>query len=410
MTVIEGIFIRKILDSRGNPTVEVDIITPLGFGTAAAPSGASTGEHEVAAIPKKGIDAAIVSFRKEVIPRLIGMDTLEQGAVDDALKAIDGTANLERIGGNLIVATSMAAAKAAADAMHIPLYLYLGGRFGGNMPFPFGNVLGGGRHAIGGTNIQEFMAVAMENTATVSIFANAMVHKEVSKALQAKFPGVAIGKGDEGAWVAKCTDEEALDLVTKACARVSASEKITIKPALDVAASELYDDKTKVYKYDGGKKLLAPKKQIDFITTLIEKAELHSVEDPLEQNDFQGYAELTDKVGDHCTIIGDDLFVTNIARLQKGIEMGACNAILIKPNQCGTLTDTINCIKYAHDHKYRTVISHRSGETTDETIAHIAVAFGAHGIKTGAVGGERIAKLNELVRIEETYNKVDVQS
>jgi enolase len=402
LTIITDVCIRKILDSRGNPTVEVDVVTDEGFGSMAAPSGASTGVHEVDAFPKKGVDEGISQFRRKVAPMLVGLDAMDQFVIDESLKEADGTKKLGRIGGNIIVATSIATAKAAADAVGIPLFMYLGGRFAKRAPFPQGNVLGGGKHAIGGTDFQEFLVTAQDRSPSKSIFANALVHKEVKNMLKKAFPTAAIGKGDEGAWVAKMGDEEALKLVTKACATVSKKVKIDIRPSLDIAASSFYVKG----KYKYRKRSLSPKQQIKFVADLIKKYKLHSVEDPLDEEDFNGYAELTDMVGKDCIIVGDDLFVTNQERLLKGIKMGACNAILIKPNQIGTLSDTIETMKIAGANNYQCVVSHRSGETTDETIAHIAVAFEAHAIKTGAVGGERIAKLNELIRIEEVTRKL----
>ena len=397
MTVIEEVAIRTILDSRGNPTVEVDVFTRNGFGSAAAPSGASTGKYEVAAFPEDGVNFAVQNFRKIVVPRLLGLDTTEQEEIDVLLHELDGTDNFSNIGGNVACATSMAVAKAAAQTLGIPLYRYLGGIFANTTPYPLGNVLGGGRHAVGGTAIQEFSALSMGPTAKESIHANVAVHSEVKRRLVERFPDKPIGKGDECAWVAELDDEEALQLVTEACNETGDSLHLPILPALDIAASELFKDGRYFYK----KSALNQEGQIDFVTELIDRYGLYLVEDPLNQEDYEGYVELTRAVGDRCIIVGDDLFVTDSARLEKGIKMGAANAVLIKPNQVGTLTKTIETIKLAHDHGYKTIVSHRSGETTDETMAHLAVAFGCHSIKTGCVGGERTAKLNELIRIEE---------
>jgi len=397
MSLINDIKIRKILDSRGQETVEVDITTENGFGTMSAPSGASTGIHEVDAFPKKGIDAGISLFNQKVVPALLGMDARDQKGIDDIMKEIDGTPKLSIVGGNLIVATSVATAKAAADDIGIPFFMYLGGRFIRNFPYPLGNMVGGGKHAVGGTDFQEYLVCATSGSPKKSIFANAKVHKAVKKALEAAKPNIPLGKGDEGAWIAPMTDEEALKMVSGVCATVSKELGFDVRPSLDVAASSFYEKGQYVYKK--GKK--SPKEQIKFIAELVKKYKLFYVEDPLEEDDFTGFAELTDLVGKDCIICGDDLFVTNKERLLEGIKQGAGNAILIKVNQIGTLSDTIDTIRTAHEHGYKTIVSHRSGETTDESIAHIAVAFGALGLKTGAVGGERIAKLNELVRIEE---------
>jgi enolase len=397
LTVIEEVTIRQVLDSRGDPTVEVDVYTDGGFGTAAAPSGVSTGTHEVVAFPEEGVNHAVLNFKKMIIPRLLGLDTTEQEEIDVLLHELDGTHNFSNIGGNVACATSLAVAKAAAQTLGIPLYQHLGGIFANTTPYPLGNVLGGGRHAVGGTDIQEFSAMSMGHTARESILANVAVHKAVKRMLVERFPDRALGKGDECAWVAQLDNEEALQLVYEACNEVAEGCDFPIVPALDIAASELYDDGRYFYKNSA----LNQEGQIDFVTELIDKYGLYLVEDPLDQEDYEGYVELTKAVGSRCLIVGDDLFATDSARLERGIKMGAANAVLIKPNQVGTLTKTVETIKMAHDHGYKTIVSHRSGETTDETIAHVAVAFGCHGIKTGCVGGERTAKLNELLRIEE---------
>lgn len=401
MTEIEEVVIRKILDSRGGPTVEVDIFTPSGFGTASAPSGVSIGANEVKAFPKEGVDHAIQNFRKNVVPKLIGRDVTEQKDIDALLHELDGTEDFSSLGGNVAVATSTAVAKAAAFILGLPLYRYLGGALANSIPFPLGNVLGGGKHAIGGTDIQEFLAISLAPAASQSIFANAQVHAAVKKRLKERFPDSAVGKGDEGAWVAKMDNEEALELVADACKEVSDAVDFDIRPCLDIAASELF--KGGQYHYKKGK--LNGGEQIEFVMHLIESYDLNLVEDPLDQEDFEGYAELTKAVGDRCIIVGDDLFVTERSRVEKGIKMGAANAVLIKPNQVGTLTKVIETIKFAHGNGYKTIVSHRSGETTDDSITHLAVAFGCHAIKTGVVGGERTAKLNELIRIEEEIVK-----
>ncbi|HVL87070.1 MAG TPA: phosphopyruvate hydratase [Candidatus Thermoplasmatota archaeon] len=402
MSAIEQVFLRKILDSRGQATVEVDVVLAGGAaGRAAAPSGASTGAHEVAAWPEGGVDAALAGARKMLPSALLGKDALRQREVDEALAAVDGTPNFRRLGGNVATAVSLAVAKAAAASIRAPLYAYLGGHHPARMPHPFGNVLGGGAHAVGGTDIQEFMAVSLSPRAQDNVFSNAFVHKRVKELLKQRLPGAAIGKGDEGAWVAPIPDEEALSIVAKACEEAESQFGFRIRPALDVAATELY--KEGKYRYRDGAKSTG--EQVKFLARLVEEFDLYSVEDPLAEDDWDGWIELTRAVGRRCHVVGDDLFVTNLARLKVGIEKGAANAILIKPNQIGTLTRTIDTIRHAHANRYETVVSHRSGETTDETIAHVAVAFGSLGIKTGAVGGERIAKLNELIRIEERHGR-----
>jgi enolase len=397
MTFIENAAARKILDSRGNPTVEVEILTESGYGMAGAPSGASTGEHEVQSFPKKGVDASVKIFEDEIVPQLIGMDASEQRAIDALLHHIDGTANFSRIGGNLSVATSLAVAKAAAASYGMPLYKYVGGALSNSLPKPLANVIGGGRHAIGGTDIQEFLVISMAKKASDCVFGNARTHRIVGELLKKKLPGHAIGKGDEGAWVAALGNEEALALHVEACDRASSELGFKVLPALDMAASEYFRKGKYVYR----ERSFTPEKHVDFVAGLVKNYGLHLVEDPMDQNDFKSYAALTGAVGSKCIIVGDDLFVTDSQRLAKGIKMGAANSILIKPNQIGTLTDTLETVELAKRNGYKTVISHRSGETTDDSIAHLGVAFGSYAIKTGAVGGERIAKLNELIRIEE---------
>ena len=397
MPSIEAAEIRKILDSRGDPTVEVDILAEGARGRAAAPSGASTSAHEARAFPEGGVDVAIARFHEDVEPRIIGLELTSQKEVDRLLQQIDGTPDFSRIGGNVAVAVSLAVAKAAADSLHLPLYRYVGGAFAHRLPHPMGNVIGGGRHAIGGTTIQEFMAVSRGPTVAASVFANARVHRVVRDLLRDRQPSGPLGRGDEGAWVAAIGDEDALVILAEACRIVSHEVGFDVAPALDLAASEFFEGG----KYRYRDRTLSPDGQIDFVADLADRYGLFSVEDPLDEEDFAGYARLTELVGKTCHVIGDDLFATNVERLHKGVEMHAANAILIKPNQIGTLSGAKAAVDLAHRHGYATVISHRSGETTDETIAHLAVAFGCLGIKTGAVGGERIAKLNELIRIEE---------
>lgn len=396
MTVIEDLFIRKIIDSRGNPTVEVDVFTVNGFGSAAAPSGASVGSYEVSSFPKNGVDTAISFFKKSVIPKLVGKDASEQRDIDALLHEIDGTENFSKIGGNAAVAVSIAVAKAAANTFYLPLYQYVGGVFASKIPKPLGNVLGGGKHAIGGPDIQEFLVTTFAPI-NEAVFGNAEVYKKVKEELKHRFPGAAIGRGDEGAWVAHLGNEEALDIVSYSCKSVSDRTGLEIRPSLDFAASEFYKDGKYRYK----DKMLDTEGQINFVAELVDKHDLYLVEDPLNENDFDGFAKLTEMIGDRCIVVGDDLFVTNKKRLEKGIKMGACNSILIKPNQIGTLTETFETVSLAHSNGYVPVMSHRSGETTDDAIAHLAVGLGCPIIKTGVVGGERIAKLNELIRIGE---------
>ena len=395
--IIKDIKLRKIIDSRGNSTVEADISTNDGFGRAAAPAGASTGTFEAQAWPENNVDLGISNARKKLIPLLTGIPANDQKAFDDIIKNEDGTNNLQNVGGNISVALSLACAKAAADSKNIPLFEHVSKTKSYSIPAPMSNVLGGGAHAIGGTDIQEYLVTSFDNDVNTAIETNAAVHKEVAKILKEKFPNIALGKGDEGAWVAPLENVEALELVTKAVDNVHKETGVEIRTGLDVAASEFYKNGKYVYK----EQTLTPEEQVDFMLGLIEEYDLHSVEDPLDQNDFQSWASLTDQTD--SLIIGDDLYVTNSERLKQGIDMKSTNSILIKPNQIGTLTDTVRTVELAKNSDMATVISHRSGETTDTSIAHLGVAFESHAIKTGIMGGERIAKLNELVRISEKF-------
>ena len=395
--IIKGITLRKIIDSRGNPTVEADVITNEGFGRAAAPAGASTGTFEAQAWPKNNVDLGISNAKENVIPSLIGIASNDQETFDETIKDKDGTKNLQNVGGNIAVALSLACAKAAADSKSIPLFEHVSKTKSYSIPAPMSNVLGGGAHAIGGTDIQEYLVTSFDNDVNTAIETNAAVHKEVAKILKEKFPNIALGKGDEGAWVAPLENVEALELVTRAVDNVQKETGVEVRTGLDVAASEFYKNGKYVYK----EQTLTPEEQVDFMLGLIEEYDLHSVEDPLDQNDFESWASLTDQTD--SLIIGDDLYVTNSERLREGIEKKSTNSILIKPNQIGTLTDTTEAVEMAKGAEMATVISHRSGETTDTSIAHLGVAFESHAIKTGIMGGERIAKLNELVRISEKF-------
>ena len=396
MTLIESVRLREILDSRGNPTVEADVLTESGgFGRAAAPSGASTGEFEAIELDAR---EAIASAREEAVPRLVGeVYAGDQRSVDDALAAADGTENYSGIGANSAVAISMAAAKAGADALGAPLYQHLGGAFRGrNFPIPFGNVIGGGEHAADATDIQEFLSVPIGAPSVAdAVFANALVHGTVGDLLEAR--DTPAGKGDEGAWAPAIPDAEAFEIVEEATDAVEDEVGFEIGFGLDVAASEFYDPDTEVYEYSDTER--DREEQVAYLADLVDEYGLLYVEDPLEENDYEGFSTLTERVGDRTLVCGDDLFVTNTERLARGIEVDAANSILIKPNQIGTLSDTVDAIELAVENGYETVISHRSGETEDTTIAHLAVATGAGYIKTGAVGGERTAKLNELIRI-----------
>ncbi|HSO25218.1 MAG TPA: phosphopyruvate hydratase [Methanobacteriaceae archaeon] len=402
-SVIEDVRVRKILDSRGNPTLEVDVITWNGFGRAAAPSGASTGSREVVAFPEGGVDKIIGEVEDIISSELIGMDAEELQDIDMVLKEIDGTENLSSIGGNTTVAVSMAVAKAAASSYNMPLYKFLGGNMKTEIPYPLGNMINGGAHAgKHAPDIQEFLIVPVgASNITEAVFANSNVHKRLKELIQAKDKSFTGGKGDEGGWAPNITNYDALDMQAKACEEVGDEMGIEIRPSLDMAASEMWDASLEKYIYGQEDIARDTGDQIEFVKEIIETYHMLYVEDPLDEADFTGFSELTAKIGDKCLICGDDLFVTNKEILQEGIDQKSGNAIIIKPNQIGTLTDTYETVKLAKENQYVPVVSHRSGETTDDTIAHLAVAFSAPLIKTGALGGERIAKLNELIRIEE---------
>jgi enolase len=347
------------------------------------------------------VDEAVDTVRRVLAPRLEGHDVADQAGIDRLLRELDGTANFSRIGGNVAVAVSLAAAKAAAAHAGVPLYRHLAHDVPKRMPLPLGNVIGGGRHAIGGTTIQEFLVVSLGPTVRANVFANARVHGAVRDALSSRFPDEPLGRGDEGAWIARLGDEEALALLADACRAVASDVGFEIRPALDLAASEFFRGGR--YRYRD--RSLTPDGQIEFLERIVHDYGLFGLEDPLDQEDFEGFARLTEGLGTRCKIIGDDLFATDVERLRTGITMRAANAILIKPNQIGTLSETRAAVDLAHKAGYATVVSHRSGETTDDTIAHLAVGFGSLGIKTGVVGGERTAKLNELIRIEEATGR-----
>ena len=398
VTLVTEVRLRRVLDSRGNPTVEADVRTESGgFGRAAAPSGASTGEHEAIELPAR---EAIAAAREAAVPRLEGQVYAgDQRSVDAVLRNADSSGNFAEIGANSAVAISMAAARAAADVLGAPLYQHLGGAFRGETPTPLGNVVGGGEHAADATDIQEFLTVPVGAPSIAdAVFANAAVHQEVRDTLAER--GIPAGKGDEGAWAPSIGDSEAFEIVAEAIDTVADDVGFEIGFGLDVAATELFEADEAVYRYSDRER--SPDEQIEYVADLVGEYDLLYVEDPVEENDFEGFASLVERVSENCLICGDDLFVTNTDRLETGIEQGAGNSILVKPNQIGTLSDAFDAVALAVENGFAPVISHRSGETEDTTIAHLAVATGAPYIKTGAVGGERTAKLNELVRIEET--------
>ncbi|MBS7642165.1 MAG: phosphopyruvate hydratase [Candidatus Bathyarchaeia archaeon] len=402
-TIIEDIRARKVFDSRGNPTVEVEIYTRGGgVGRVSAPAGASTGKWEVIAYPPGGVDEALKILKDEIAPRLIGMDSEKQEEIDAILKEIDGSPRLSHIGGNTAYAISIANALAAASSYDLPLFMYLGGRNARYMPYPVGNILGGGKHAGAGCpDIQEFLSIPLgAKNFMEAAQANILAHKNLRNILERENIPFFGGKGDEGAWAPAVSDDKAFEYVAEAIEKTSDEIGFEVRFGVDVASSSFWREEEDVYFYKHGGKKLTTGEQIDFIVDKIKSYRLIYVEDPLHEEDFEGFRELTSKVRG-CFIVGDDLFVTNIERLKKGVSLGAANALIIKPNQVGTISDTIATVEYAHENLYTTVFSHRSGETESVVLAHLAVGLRCPFVKLGVVGGERIAKINELIRIEE---------
>jgi len=401
-TTIEDVTARVILNSRGEKTIEVDVLTLGGIGRASAPSGASRGKAEVVPYPEGGVEEAVKIVKETLAPELIGLNAEEQEEIDNLLHELDGTENFQKIGGNTAYAVSLAVADAAADSYDLPLYQYLGGYIANELPYPLGNVLGGGKHTMGkAPDIQEFLVLPVgAPTFSKAAEANALIHRRIGKLIRKVDVNFTGGRGDEGAWAPNMGNDEALNVVTEACEEVSDEVGFECRAGLDVAASSLWNQKEGKYIYtrDGVKR--DPGEQLEYMKSLIEKYKLIYVEDPFHEDDYKSFSELTRKV-EECLICGDDLFVTNKDRLRIGIDVGAGNAIIIKVNQVGTLTDAWRTTELAERSGYVPVISHRSGETEAYHIAHLAVAFKSPIIKTGAVGGERISKLNELIRIEE---------
>jgi len=401
-TVIEDVKARKIFNSRGEETIEVDILTVSGFGRASAPAGASRGKAEAVPYPEGGVDQAVRKVEETIAPELIGMNAEEQETIDLLLHEIDGTEVFRNIGGNTACAVSIATADAASTSYDIPLFQHLAGSLADKLPHPLGNVLGGGKHAKGkAPDIQEFLALPVKvNTFLDAAKANVMIHQKVCSLLKKADVSFTGGKGDEGAWAPNLKNEEALEIVAKACKDVSEELGVECKVGLDMASSTLWKPEESCYVYAGEGVKRDSGEQLDFVLRLIKEYNLVYVEDPFHEEDFQSFAKLTQKAK-KCLVCGDDLFVTNRQRLAQGIKAGAGNAIIIKTNQVGTLTDAWKTTEMANRTGYASVMSHRSGESTDAHLAHLAVAFYCPIIKTGVIGGERAAKINELIRIEE---------
>ncbi len=398
MSRIERVEMRPIYDSRGQPTVEALVRLAGGAtGTAGAPSGASTGTHEVRAFPEGGVPAALAAVRAHVAPALEGLDGEDLAGIDRTLQRVDGTPDFSRIGGNSATALSLAAPLAHAAEVDRPLWEVLRrpGVDAGAFPAIVGNCLNGGRHAIGGPDIQEFLAFSPSADPGASVRAALEVHRRVGEALHARFPKQALGRGDEGGWVAPVGNVEALEILTAACAAASDALGVPVHPGLDLAASEFYRDGR--YRYR--EQTLDTEGQVRFVAELVDRFGLRYVEDPLDEEAFDAFAELTRAVGGKAMVVGDDLYTTRLARLERGIASGSTNAVLIKVNQVGTVTDTLATVDRARAAGLATVTSHRSGDLPEGWLAHLAVGTGAAGLKCGLLGGERVAKLNELLRL-----------
>lgn len=412
---IVDIHAREILDSRANPTVEVEVTLDDGtVGRAAAPSGASTGEYEAVELRDgdkdryngKGVLNAVDNVNSTIAPELIGMNVFDQPLIDKAMIELDGTPNKAKLGANAILAVSLAAAKAAAEAVGISLYQYLGGVNAKVLPVPMMNILNGGKHADNNVDIQEFMIMPVG----ASRFSEALrMCAETFHALRATLNkrGLATGVGDEGGFAPNLnSNEEAIQVIVEAIEKAGYTPGKDIYVAIDTAASELYKEDGK-YHLDGEGKVYTAAEMVDFYEKLVDKYPIISLEDGLSEDDWDGWKLLTDRLGKKIQLVGDDLFVTNTERVKKGIQLGVANSVLIKLNQIGTLTETLNTIEMAQRAGYTAVVSHRSGETEDTTIADLVVGVNAGQIKTGAPSrSERVAKYNQLLRIEEELGEV----
>ncbi|OFS16669.1 phosphopyruvate hydratase [Corynebacterium sp. HMSC27B11] len=405
MAGILNVSALEIMDSRGNPTVEVEVILDDGsMGRAAVPSGASTGVHEAHELRDggdrylgKGVAKAVEFVNTEIDDALAGLEADDQRLIDQTLLELDGTENKSRLGANALLGVSMAVAHAAADSAGLELFRYVGGPNGHVLPVPMMNILNGGAHADSGVDVQEFMIAPIgAETFAEALQVGAEVYHSLKAVIKAK--GLSTGLGDEGGFAPSVeSTKAALDLIVEAIEKAGYTLGADVALALDVASSEFYEDG--VYNFEGGKHSSA--EMVEVYADLVEQYPIVSIEDPLDEDDWEGYVTLTEKLGDKIQIVGDDLFVTNPSRLQEGIDRGAANALLVKVNQIGTLSETFDAVELAHRNGYRTMMSHRSGETEDTTIADLAVALNCGQIKTGAPArSERVAKYNQLLRIE----------
>jgi enolase len=400
-SIIEDLIARKVFNNRGDETIEIDVITAGGFGRAGAPAGKSKGKAEVMYYPQGGVEAAVKKVDDLIAPELAGLNADFQQEIDSTLHEIDGTADFKNIGGNTAFAISLANAEAAANSHGLLLFQFLGGNAANTMPFPLGNCISGGAHARGkAPSIQEYLALPHGAESFLEAqTANVAIHKKIADSLKKKSTTFSGGKSDEGAWIANIATDDAFEVIAKACEEVGNEMDFECGFGIDVAASNFWKPKEEKYLYENEGIKRDTAEQLEYTISLIEKYHLSYVEDPFHEDDFDSFAELTKKTK-NCLICGDDLFTTNTERLNNGIKINAGNAIIIKVNQIGTLTDAAETIETAQRNGYVPVVSHRSGDTCDWHIAHLAVAYKCPVIKTGVVEGSRIAKLNELIRIE----------
>ena len=412
MPFIADVYAREVLDSRGNPTIEVEVYTESGaYGRAMVPSGASTGEHEAVELRDgdkkrylgKGVLKAVENVNEVIAPEIIGLDVTQQAYIDQLMIDLDGTPNKAKLGANAILGVSMAVARAAADFSGLPLYLYLGGFNAKELPVPMMNIINGGSHADNNVDFQEFMIMPVGfNSFSDALRCGAEVFHSLKKVLSSKGYNTAVG--DEGGFAPNLkSNEEAVTVILEAIEAAGYKPGSQVKLAMDVASSEFYNKQTGKYVLAGeGGKELTSQELVAFYKDLVTKYPIVSIEDGLDENDWDGWKMMTDELGSLVQLVGDDFFVTNTERLSKGIEQGIANSILIKVNQIGTLTETFNAVEMAKRAGYTSVLSHRSGETEDSTIADIAVATNCGQIKTGSLSRtDRIAKYNQLLRIED---------
>ena len=417
MSIIVSVHARQILDSRGNPTVEVDVMTENGFlGRAAVPSGASTGEYEAVELRDggkdymgKGVLKAVANVNDIIAEEIVGMDVFEQNLIDQTMIALDGTPNKSKLGANAILGVSLAVARAAAEELGLPLYRYVGGVSAHTLPVPMMNIINAGAHSDAPIAFQEFMIMPVNaKDFSHAIQMGSEVFHNLKKVLHDKGLGTAVG--DEGGFAPNFKDiEDALDSIKEAVNKAGYKWGEDIKIALDCASSEFYKDGKYDYTiFEGAKgKVRTSAEQADYLAELVAKYPIISIEDGLDQNDWDDWKLLTDKIGDRVQLVGDDLFVTNVSILERGIAKGIANSILIKVNQIGTLSETIAAVDMANRAGYTAVMSHRSGETEDNTIADLAVALNTGQIKTGSASrSDRMAKYNQLLRIEESLGSV----